>query len=179
MGAVADKSTSQIPLELFRAKYADCKPYYELLNGEAVQKAIPTDLHSTLQGVLYTVLKELGFKARTELTLPISDIWEPVPDVCGLLAPLGGEPYPISPVPVVIEILSPGDPFARVVQKCRRYSQWGVADILVFDPIGREAWHWDATTDDLMSIRQSYAFKSKDVDISLFDVFRRLAAELQ
>jgi hypothetical protein len=100
MSAVADKSPSQIPLELFRAKYADCKPYYELLNGEAVQKAMPTDLHSTLQGVLYTVLKELGFKAKTELTLPISDIWEPVPDVCGLLAPLGGEPYPISPVAV-------------------------------------------------------------------------------
>jgi Uma2 family endonuclease len=174
MNAVADKLT----VEQFRATYADCKPYYELLDGEAVQKALPTEPHSILQTVLSFVLKEIGFRPRTELTLPISETWEPIPDVSGLLAPLGGKPYPTSPVPVVVEILSPGDPFTRVIQKCRRYAEWGIPDILVFDPNGREAWYWDTATDNLARFKQSYAFKSKPVELVLADVFRRLDAEL-
>ena len=101
MSAVADK----LSVEQFRAAYADCKPYYELLNGEAVQKALPTEPHSILQTVLSFVLKEIGFRPRTELTLPISETWEPTPDVCGLLDPYDNQPYPTRPVPVVIEIL--------------------------------------------------------------------------
>ncbi len=48
MNLVAEKLT----LEEFRTTYAECKPYYELLNGEAVQKALPANLHAALQGVL-------------------------------------------------------------------------------------------------------------------------------
>jgi Uma2 family endonuclease len=174
MSAVADK----LNLDQFRAKYADCKPYFELLDGEAVQKALPTDLHSILQTVLAFLLKELGFRPRTELTLSISDSWEPTPDICGLLVGLKNQPYPTEPIPVVIEVLSPEDRFTRVIQKCRRYAQWGIPDILVFDPVGREAWHWDIATDDLVRIKQSYVFKSKPVELDLADVFQRLDAEV-
>jgi hypothetical protein len=68
MIAATDKST----LERFRAKYAECKPHFELLDGEAVQKAVPTEAHSLLQIVLCFLLKELGFKPSPELTLAIS-----------------------------------------------------------------------------------------------------------
>jgi len=169
---------TQLTVEQFRATYADCKPYYELLNGEAVQKAMATDPHSILQVLLCMLLRELGFRPRTELTLPIDENWEPVPDVCGLLASLAGKPYPTAPVPVAIEILSPEDRFTGVIQKCRRYAQWGIPDILVFDPIGREAWFWDITTNDLARIQQAYTFKSKPVQLTLADVFARLDAEL-
>jgi Uma2 family endonuclease len=175
MNAVADKLT----LEQFRANYADCKPYYELLDGEAVQKALPTKRHAMLQAILCALLRELGFKSMTELTLAIGENWEPVPDVCGELGPDDGEPYPTRPIPVVIEVLSPRDPFTRVVQKCRKYAQWGIPDILVFDPIGREAWHWNTTTDDLIHIQQKYSFKSKPVEFDLTDIFNRLDAELR
>jgi Uma2 family endonuclease len=173
MNAVADKVT----LEQFRAKYAECKPYYELQDGEPVQKALPTKRHALLQGILYTLLRELGFQSMTELTLAISETWEPTPDVCGQLGPDDGQPYPTKPVPVVIEVLSPEDRFTRVIQKCRRYARWGTPDILVFDPVGREAWHWDIATDDLVRVKQGYAFKSKLVELNLDDVFERLDAE--
>jgi hypothetical protein len=65
MKAVAD----ELIRERFRDMDMDCKPYYELLNGEALQKAVPTKLHSFLQTVLAFLLKELGFKSLTELTL--------------------------------------------------------------------------------------------------------------
>ena len=38
-----------LSVEEFRQRYADEKPYYEYWFGEAVQKTVPTWLHSLLQ----------------------------------------------------------------------------------------------------------------------------------
>lgn len=73
MRALAEKLTQA----RFRELYARKKPYFELLDGEAVQKALPTKLHSILQFVLTVMLKDLGFKSRPELTLAIDESWEP------------------------------------------------------------------------------------------------------
>jgi hypothetical protein len=86
--------SAKVSLSQFRAAYGDCKPYYELLNGEPVQKTLPTKIHAILQGILYLVLRDLGFQSMTELTLAISETWEPTPDDRGLLGPDDGEPYP-------------------------------------------------------------------------------------
>ena len=67
-------ATEKLTRERFRAMHAQRKPYYELLDGEAVQKALPTRLHSILQFVLAVILKELGFKSRPELTLAIDEV---------------------------------------------------------------------------------------------------------
>src|SRR3954454_16217667 len=116
MSVAAEKLTR----ERFRATYAQRKPYYELLDGEAVQKSLPTRLHSVLQFVLSVMLKELGFKSRPELTLAIDESWEPTPDVCGIIGP-EQDPYPTQAVAVAIEVLSPDDRFTRIIQKCRKY----------------------------------------------------------
>jgi Uma2 family endonuclease len=173
MGAIAKKFTSPG----FREMYAQRKPYFELLDGEAVQKALPINLHSVLQFVLGLMLKELGFKPRPELTLAIDESWEPTPDLCGILG-AGEDPYPTRAVAVAIEILSPDDRFTRVIQKCRKYAQWGVQDILVFDPIGREAWCWDIAGDNLTHISESYRFRSHLAEFNLKEIFRRLDSEL-
>ncbi len=174
MSAVAERLTSKE----FREKYAEAKPYCELLNGEAVQKALPTKLHSVLQFVLTMFLKELGYKPRPELTLAIDDSWEPTPDVCGVIGP-EEDPYPRHAVAVAIEVLSPDDRFTRVIQKCRRYAEWGVVDILVFDPVGREAWYWDMSAGDLSRIKESYPFHSRPVELRLKDLFERFDGELR
>ena len=119
MSAIAEKLTVQE----FRRKYAETKPSCELLNGEAIQKAWPTKLHSVLQFVLTMLLKELGYKPLPELTLAIDASWEPTPDVCGIIGP-EQDPYPTHAVAVAIEILSPDDRFTRVIQKCRKYAAW-------------------------------------------------------
>jgi Uma2 family endonuclease len=173
MSAIAEKLTVQE----FRKKYAETKPYCELLNGEAIQKALPPKLHSVLQFVLTMLLKELGYKPRPELTLAIDSSWEPTPDVCGIIGP-EQDPYPTHAVAVAIEILSPDDRFTRVIQKCRKYAAWGVGDILVFDPVGREAWCWDATTGDLTLIKNSYVFRTRPVELQLKYVFERFDDEL-
>lgn len=168
-------ATEKLGRERFRELYAGRKPSFELLDGEAVQKTLPTRLHSILQFILAVMLSDLGFKARPELTLAIDDSWDPVPDVAGILGP-EEDPYPTRAVAVAIEVLSPEDRFTRVIQKCRKYAEWGVADILVFDPVGREAWHWES--DNLTPVQQTYRFASLPVDLVLAEVFRRMDEEL-
>lgn len=111
-------------------------------------------------------------------TLAIDESWEPTPDVCGIIGP-EEDPYPTRAIAVAIEVLSPDDRFTRVIQKCRKYADWGVQDILVFDPAGREAWYWDAASGDLTRIKDSYRFHSLPVELIQKEVFRRLDAELQ
>ena len=167
----------KLSLQRFLELYGDQKPNFELLDGEAVQKSVATNLHSLLQLILCVMLKELGFKSRPELTLAIDESWYPTPDVCGILGP-AEDPYPTHAVAVAIEILSPGDPFTRVIRKCRKYAEWGVTDILVFDPIGREAWFWDVAGRDLIGVKESYRFRSQPVDLTLKEVFSRMDEEL-
>lgn len=162
----------------FRELYTERKPYFELLDGAPIQKAVPTKLHSVLQLVLSFLLKELGFKPRPELTLAIDEYWEPTPDICGILG-AEEDPHPTHAVAVAIEILSPDDRIARVVQKCRRYAEWGVPDILVFDPVRRDAWFWDHAAGGLVAIEESYTFRSRPAELNKHDVFRRCDQELQ
>src|SRR5262249_12850519 len=156
---------------------AERKPHFELLDGEAVQKPLPTKLHSILQFVLAVMLKELGFKSRPELTLAIDESWEPVPDVTGILG-TEEDPYPTHAVAVAIEVLSPDDRFTRVLQKCRKYAEWGVQDVLVFDPLAKEAWNWDATEGNLVRISGKHRLRALPVDLDLTEVFQRFDREL-
>lgn len=174
MSAVAEQLTSP----RFREMYAQRKPTFELLDGEAIQKALPTKLHSILQFVLCLLLKDLGFKSRPELTLAIDERWEPTPDVCGILG-LEEDPYPTHAIAVAIEVLSPDDRFLRVIQKCRKYAEWGVKDVLVFDPVNRQAWYWNTDTGDLTRIKESYKLQSRPCELVLNEVFRRFDDELR
>lgn len=173
MGVATEKLTSKRFHELFDEE----KPYFELLDGEPVQKSVATNLHSILQFVLSLILRELGFRPRPELTLDIDDFWQPIPDVCGSIGPVQ-DPYPTHAIAVAIEILSPKDPFTRVLRKCKRYAQWGVQDILVFDPLAREAWYWDRSAGNLTRIEETYTFISRLASLTLSDVFRRMDDEV-
>jgi Uma2 family endonuclease len=139
MPAVAERKLS---LQEFHARYAGEKPYFEYWDGEAIQKSVPTLLHSLIQKILVALLDAMGFDSRPEVTLRLDPTYEPIPDV---IAAEGffTEPYPTKPFEVVIEILSPDDPFARVVRKCHIYEQWGIRQVVVIDPQDRLVWSFD------------------------------------
>jgi Uma2 family endonuclease len=172
-------STEKLTRERFRELYADRKPNFELIDGVAEQKAMGSKRHAYLQGILYRMLEDLGFRTGTELTVAISQTWEPVPDVAGLVGPETDEVYQSQPPAVVIEILSPSDRFTLLDQKCRRYAEWGIPDILVFDPVSERAWHWDGITGGLVRWQGAYRFVSKpEAELSLDEAFRRLQEKL-
>jgi Uma2 family endonuclease len=170
MSVLEQKLTS----ERFRELYRESKPYFELIDGVPEQKPAGTWDNSRLQTVLAVMLGELGFRPLIELTLAISEIWELTPDVVGFLGPKPEGPYPTKPVAAAVEILS-DDPFLRLNDKCEKYSEWGIPDILVFDPLARRTWHWDRTLASLIPVPEKYRFHSlAAAELHLEDVFRRL-----
>jgi len=138
MPAVAEQRLS---LDEFHARYDEEKPYFEYWDGEAVQKSMPTRLHSLIQKILVMLLDALGYEAGQEVTLKLVPAYEPIPDV--IAAETIGDPYPTEPFEVAIEILSPDDLFSRVLQKCLLYHQWGIQQIVVIDPKTRTIWSFD------------------------------------
>ena len=141
-------STHRLTLEEFEDLYAREKPYYEYLDGEAVQKKVATLLHGLLQKILMILFDRAGYKSACEVEMRIASDWRPKPDVIAYLAPVS-RPYPTEPTEVVAEVLSPDDAFINVFNRCKRYTSLGFGKIFVFDPEGRIAWEWDATQDNL------------------------------
>lgn len=144
-------ATRHLTLEEFRAQYQGRKPYFEYWFGEPVQKSMPTWLHSVLQTILAEFLKRAGYKSGSELELRIDPEWQPVPDVTGLSTSPEG-PYPTQPVDIVIEILSPDDPFPHVLKKCRHYARIGTQKVFVADPDDRTGWEWDERSQRLQHV---------------------------
>jgi Uma2 family endonuclease len=142
MPAVAEQKLS---LQEFHARYDGEKPYYEYWDGEAVQKSMPTLLHSLIQGILLRLLNDIGYSAGAEVTLKLDRAYEPIPDIIAFDGPIA-DPYPTSPFEVAIEILSPDDSFSRVLRKCRLYEKWGIRQIVVIDPKDRLVWRFENGT---------------------------------
>jgi len=137
MLAVAEKLT----LSEFQAKYEKGDRTYEYWHGRAIPKGMPTWIHGILQVVVSDLLVEAGYTAGSEVELRIAADAHPKPDV---IATKGGveDPYPTKAVDVVVEILSPDDAMAYVIEKCRAYQDWGFPGIYVVDPESRLVFRW-------------------------------------
>ncbi len=125
----------------FEERYRHEKPYYEFWRGEAIQKSMPTWLHSLIVLVLIDLLKEAGFKTGTEVKLKIDPEFHPIPDVIATRGQFEF-PYPTRPMEVVVEVLSEDDSMSRVLAKCRAYRDWGFQEIYVVDPASRVIYRW-------------------------------------
>jgi len=132
----------KLSVQEFHARYDGEKPYYEYWDGEAVQKSMPTRMHSLIQKILMRLLDGIGYDSAAEVTLKLDPAYEPIPDVIAIDGPIG-DPYPTSPFEVAIEILSPDDSFSRVLRKCRLCERWGIRQILVIDPAERLVWRFE------------------------------------
>jgi Uma2 family endonuclease len=126
-------------LEEFHRIYDGVKPYHEYWFGEAIPKSMPTSLHGAVQAVIIFLFLGRGWKAFSEVTLKMSVDAELVPDVIATRGKLE-LPYPTQPVEVCVEILSPDDRLKKVVEKGKRYLDWGVSYVWIIDPVARTAW---------------------------------------
>lgn len=132
-------TTSHLSLGEFHRIYDGVKPNHEYWYGEAIPKPMATYLHGVLQLVLGMLLLRRGWKAASEVTLKMGPHAELVPD---LIATRGTPelPYPTHPVEICVEILSPDDRLRKVVDKGKRYLEWGVGHVWIIDPAARTAW---------------------------------------
>ncbi|MGH2632513.1 MAG: Uma2 family endonuclease, partial [Tepidiformaceae bacterium] len=124
----------------------ECKPYLELIDGEVVQKSMPSYSHGTIVGELMielgTYLRRTGeARAIPEMRhLHREDEWVFLPDISvtlhsRLTTPPADLRGPIEILPdLAIEVLSPDDQPGRVSQKIAHYMGSGVRLLWVVDP---------------------------------------------
>ena len=82
---------------------------------------------------------------------------------------------------MAIEIISPTDRFTQVQKKVARYAEWGVKDILVFDPEERLVYRWDHSVKSLVLLSNEgcIRFESYPVSVVISEVFKRLDEKLK
>jgi Uma2 family endonuclease len=125
------------------------KPAIEWINGRAVQKLMPTDVHGILQFAFAKFIEGWAKaydgksgKVITEwrfLIPPNSYKTESlVPDVAYLSSYFNlsksERTYPTVPPDIAVEILSPGDDAEDVVSRRKFFLWWGVKLVLIVDP---------------------------------------------
>jgi Uma2 family endonuclease len=137
MVAVAENLT----LAEFESKYEKGDRSYEYWRGRAIPKGMPTWIQGILQIIVGELLKEAGYLAGSEVELRITPDARPKPDVIATKGDVE-EPYPTKAVDVVVEILSPDDTMAFMIEKSRAYQAWGFGSIYLVDPGNRLLFRW-------------------------------------
>src|SRR5689334_7572285 len=83
------------------------KPYAEYINGEVRRKTAPTYLHNLIEFLLVMLLRKQGVDAMHEVRVSPAPNRFMIPDV--IAADTLPVSYPIQPVTLCVEILSPED----------------------------------------------------------------------
>jgi Uma2 family endonuclease len=109
----------------------------EYVRGEVVERAMPNKSHSAVQAAIVAFFWQLraatGLVALPELRCRLSPDCVRIPDVA-VYGGMPAEEVPGTAPKFVIEVLSPDDRLAAVLEKCEEYAQWGVEHIWLCDP---------------------------------------------
>ena len=104
----------------------------ELVDGELVERSMPTPLHSRLHFLLGLRLNDAGvclIAVRVRVSAQVMRI----PDLA-VYREFPVEPIPTSPPFIVVEVTSPDDRHEDLLRKLQQYSGWGVEHIWVVEP---------------------------------------------
>ena len=118
----------------------ETKPASEYEDGVLRQKPMPTWDHGVLQRRIGHLLNNADMVSASEVTVQIREGKFLVPDVIVQRRDAIQRPYPVLPVPLCVEILSPTDRISEALAKCEDYHTWGVAITWIVDPEERRAW---------------------------------------
>ena len=114
----------------------------EYVDGEIVERALPDQLHSETQwrldGIIWDLAKTRPFHGRPELRSRVASKRVRIPDVSIYAGSKPTERVPSEPPLVAIEILSPDDRYADLMQKLEEYSAWGVPYVCLANPQRRK-----------------------------------------
>jgi Uma2 family endonuclease len=145
------------------------KPNCEYIDGVLYPKAMPTKLHAWMQKLLMSLLEAQGVEALAEVTVRLSSKKFLIPDVIAALKIQ--DPYPVEPVLLCIEVLSPDDRLGSMLAKCEDYHDWGVPYCWVIDPEKRAAWEYHAGREPE---RTNEALKAGELIVRLNELFAEL-----
>ena len=135
-------ATGKLTFEQFQAQYEHAGPAYEFWYGDAIPMGKQTIIHGVLQSIIARLLSEAGFISASDVELRIEPEAHPRPDVIARKTKLSEALYPTDGWDVVVEIVSEGDSYPVVREKCRKYQAWGFGAIYLVDPSDRSVVEW-------------------------------------
>jgi len=136
-------STTLISVEEYlRTEY---DPSCDYIDGVLRQKSMPTFKHGRMEHKLCNLVDRfVGYCASPEQTVRIREAKYLVPDVAVQRVSGLRDPFPVEPIHLCIEIMSPGDRFGEIVSKCDEYHAWGVEHCWIVDPEDQRCWQYDS-----------------------------------
>lgn len=150
----------------------DYQPNCEYIDGVLRQKPMPTRKHGLLEARIAQLIN-MGFsqfEAACEITVRIRTDKYLVPDLIVQRRDHIQDPYPLDPVHLCVEILSPKDRFSEILAKCEDYHDWGVETAWVVDPESRRAWEY-RKGQRLAEIPAAGSLRAEGIEIPLAEVF--------
>ena len=151
------------------------EPRCEYIDGALVPKAMATWKHGRLQ-LSIAVLIEKAFPhydAIPELTVRITEKEYLIPDLGVDRRDRRQDPYPVWPIHLSIEIVSPDDRLNELLSKCETYHAWGVPHAWVIDPQTRRAWQY-SKGEEPREVDSLGELLAGDIHIRVADIFSAL-----
>lgn len=151
------------------------KPACDYIDGVLHQKSMPTRKHSRAQMRLGRLIEEgfSDFEADPQLTVKVRTDKYFVPDLVIQRRDRIQDPYPVEPVHLCVEILSPDDRISETFAKCEEYHAWGVETTWVIDPEARRAWEYRKGQRPL-EVSQTGTLTADGISIPMPDLFSDL-----
>lgn len=145
----------------------------EYVQGEVVERSVPTLDHSEMQArwveIVYELKREgLPLRAFTELRHRLFPERVRIPDVAIFTGPRPEEQVPTIAPLVAIEILSPDDRATLILEKLQEYDAFGVPHIWMIDPAKKELYTYAHGT--LSAVRE-FTIPEYSVTISHATIF--------
>jgi Uma2 family endonuclease len=129
---------SQIGVEEYLALAFPDRPEPDYVHGEVVERAMPTPVHSQIQGALILLFAALLPRVRLallpELRVQIAPKLFRVVDLAVYRGERPQGRYATAPAFVAIEIVSPDDNYHNLTQRLEDYRRWGVPHVWLVDP---------------------------------------------
>jgi Uma2 family endonuclease len=116
----------------------DDRPEPDYVDGEVVERALPTPIHSQIQSLLAILFAPLLTRFRlilmSELRVQIQPRRFRVVDFAVYRDSRPAGRYASTPAFVAVEIVSPDDRYGRLTERLEDYRHWGVTHVWVVDP---------------------------------------------
>ncbi|MGA2878870.1 MAG: Uma2 family endonuclease [Bryobacteraceae bacterium] len=129
---------SQIGVEEYLDLVFEDRPEPDYVDGEVIERALPTPVHSQIQillGILFApLLTRFRLILMSELRVQIQPRRFRVVDFAVYRDTRPEGRYAINPAFVVVEIISPDDRYGRLTERLEDYRHWGVPHVWLVDP---------------------------------------------
>jgi Uma2 family endonuclease len=129
---------TQIGVEEYLALVFPDRPEPDYVDGEVVERALPTLIHAQIQALLVILFARLLPKVHltlfTEPRLQIEPVRFRVADFAVFRGARPEGRYATTPPFVAVEIVSPDDRYSELTHRLEDYRRWGVQHVWLVDP---------------------------------------------